>query len=463
LKKRSRLTKSSTIFTPIWQAKALAAALVVTIFLNSCSDPSSVGIELAPGNNQVGVFFVDFGLPAEVVLLDSFNTTNQSILVVGEEQDDYFGKTSGMGFTRLFINAVEERPESEAILDSMFFNLDVVSVNGQDLENPKFYSVHRLTEQLQDTLYYNFNELSFEENPIASSEIEFGETKDTTLMIPVTEAFAEELFGKMKRGTEFNNLFTFREYFPGVAIKAREGDNTTIGVNLGFETGITTFFHYPGDTVATTYEISTASSRSFNSVKSDRSGTPTAVVTERQVAYKTGGIVGAKANLGMVIRLNTEPIEEFLDTLSGVIFNQVIFEFDEIESYPEDQNPLFSGYLYFTDESNNFIFNGEELLPLAVQRTGQPQIGEDENGNLVPINIAPAQMLLNPSRTSYSTDISSHFNAIFRGQIPRRDWIFYGGTFFRRSSGNDDFKRSFRQFKVRDNNIKVRVIYSKIR
>jgi hypothetical protein len=459
LKKRSRLTKSSTIFTPIWQAKALAAALVVTIFLNSCSDPSSVGIELAPGNNQVGVFFVDFGLPAEVVLLDSFNTTNQSILVVGEEQDDYFGMTSGMGFTRLFINAVEERPESEAILDSMFFNLDVVSVNGQDLENPKFYSVHRLTEQLQDTLYYNFNELSFEENPIASSEIEFGETKDTTLMIPVTEAFAEELFGKMKRGTEFNNLFTFREYFPGVAIRGREGDNTTIGVNLGFETGITTFFHYPGDTVATTYEISTASSRSFNSVKSDRSGTPTAVVTENQVAYKTGDLSGMKSNLGMAIKINTDLVDEFLDTLSGVIFKQVVFELGEIESVPEGQNPPSSFVAYFTDDTNE-ILTRSDGQPITVQRDGLPQTEEDESGQILPSFNAPAIARYNQNENIYRLGITSYLNAVFRGEILNRDWLLYGNS---PETTGDDFKRSFRQFKVRDNNIKVRVIYSKIR
>ena len=95
--KKNKLTKSFTAYTQILQAKLACLGLLFTILISSCSDPASVGLELAPGNNQVGVFFAEFDLPAEVVLLDSFNTTNQGLLVVGEEVDPYFGKTTGIG------------------------------------------------------------------------------------------------------------------------------------------------------------------------------------------------------------------------------------------------------------------------------------------------------------------------------------------------------------------------------
>ncbi|MGM0943836.1 MAG: DUF4270 family protein [Bacteroidota bacterium] len=422
-----------------------------------------MGIELAPGNNQVGVNFAEFNLPAEVILLDSFNTTNQRLLIVGEEEDDFFGKTSATGYSRMYINSNDDRPRSEAILDSMFFTLDVVSVNGVNLDDPKYYSVHRLAEPILDTVYYNFNTLIYEEEPIAFEEITFGETKDTTLNLQVDEVFSEEIFGKMKRGPELENIFNFRDYFPGVAIKAREGDNTTVGINLGINTALVAYFHYDGDTVAENYRISTLSSRSFNGVQNDRTGTPTQIVSERGQNYDVGDIVGAKANLGMVIKLDTSPISEFLDSLSGIVFNQVTFEFEEIEEYPETQNPLFSGYLLFTDEENNFIYKGEEISPLTVQRTGQPQVEEDENGNLSPLNRAPAQLVFNETTDSYVTDLTSHINALFREQLNLRDWIFYGGIYSKRSTLEDDFKRSLRQMKINKNNIKVKAIYSTMR
>ncbi len=326
--------------------------LLFTILISSCSDPASVGLELAPGNNQVGVFFAEFDLPAEVVLLDSFNTTNQGLLVVGEEVDPYFGKTTGIGYSRMYFDSRAERPDVNAFLDSVLFRVDVVSVNGQNLDLPKYFSIHRLVEPILDTSYYNFNELRFQESPLAFSNITFGETKDTTLTFPVNEDFAEELFLKLVRGNEFDNIFNFRRYFPGIAFKSGEGQNTTIGVNLGFETKFDIYFHYLGDTISQVYEINTSSSRSFNGVKSDRNGTPTSIITEPGKAYNTGDLVGLKANLGIAMKVNTAPFDNFLDTLNGAIFQQVEFVLGEINEVPTGQNPPSFFVSYFTDGTN---------------------------------------------------------------------------------------------------------------
>ena len=131
--------KSFLTFILTSQVKfSLWAIVSISLFSYSCSDPATVGLQLAPGNNQIGVFFTEFDLPAQVVLLDSFNTTNQGLLVVGEEEDPFFGKTSGIGYSRMFIDQVDDRPSREAFYDSVFFNLDIVSVNGENLDEPKY-------------------------------------------------------------------------------------------------------------------------------------------------------------------------------------------------------------------------------------------------------------------------------------------------------------------------------------
>ncbi len=425
--------------------------------LSSCSDPSTVGLQLAPENNQIGVFFQEFNLDTEVVLLDSFNTTNQSILVVGDEVDPYFGKTKGTGYTRLFIDTFEERPRSDARLDSVLFTVDVVSVNGTDLDEPKIFTVHRLTEPILDTLYYNFDALQFEEEPLAGSEVTFLESKDTTLRLPVSPEFANELFNKMRRGEEFEDLFSFRDYLFGVALQIDDNANTTTGVNLGFETGFEVYYSYQNDTVSTVYPISTASSRSFNGVESDRSGTPTEVVQDYGVAYKTGSKVGMKSNLGMVIKVDTSPFNEFLDTLQGITFNQINFEIGEIDEVPEGQNPIPFMIMYFTDESND-ILTRSDGQPLTVQLDGQPQVAEDEDGNIEPTVIAPAELVYDQILEKYVVQITSHTNAVYRDQLMRKDWLLYGNS---PSAAGDDFKRSFRQFVVDNNKLKVRAIYSK--
>jgi hypothetical protein len=443
------------------QGKIILWAILSISFLNySCSDPATVGLELAPGNNQIGVFFQEFDLPAKVVLLDSFNTTNQGVLIVGEEEDPFFGKTSGIGFSRMYIDSRDERPSRDAFLDSVFFNIDVVSVNGENLEEPKYYSIHQLAEPLRDTLYYNFDKLAYDVKPFSEGEILFGDVKDTTVSLQVDEDFALEMFDKLQRGREFNDLFSFRDYFPGIAIKARKGDDATIGVNLGFLTNFTFYYHLQGDTVSSVYEISTASSRSFNGIESDRSGTPNSIVQVLGKDYDVGPLVGLKANLGMVFKIDTSPLDPFLDTLKGITFNQVNFEIGKIEDQPETQTPPTSMVIYFTDATNEILIRSSDKSPLTLQTDGQSQTELDASGNIQPSTKAPAILTYFPDKEIYITPIASYLGALYRKDITRKDWLIYGNS---PSSTGDAFKRSFRQFTVDQENIKIKVVYSKIR
>ena len=443
-------------------------AILFLFLISSCSDPATVGIELAPGNNQIGVVFEEFELPAEVVLLDSFNTTNQPVLVVGEEEDDFFGKSSAYGYSRLNINIDgNQRPEEKAVLDSVLFSVDIVNVDGVNLNQPKYFSIHKLTEPILDTLYYNFDELSYEADPFSSAEIVFGEETDSLASFMVNEEFAEEIFSKLKSGLEFNDLFTFRDYFPGIAVKGREGDNTTISIRVGGSTGIKVYYRDDeSDTLSRVYNISSMSSRSFNGLKSDRSGTPTEIVTETNKAYDVGPKVGMKSMLGMIIKLDTSPFDAFLDTLGGITFNQVVLEIGEIDNQPDTQIPPDALIMNFTDASNK-ILKTSTGIPYTVQADGQVQVFTDENGVLVPNTSSPTALFYNTKDRVYRQFITSHVNALFRGNLTRKDWLLYADVPITNpplpNSSGDDFKRSLRQFVVNKNKVKVKVIYSKSR
>jgi hypothetical protein len=451
-------------FIPALRAKLAFLASISIIFITSCSDPASVGLELAPGNNQIGVFYKEFKLDAKVVLLDSFNTVNtvnQGLLVIGNESDPFFGKTEATGYTRMYIDVSKERPLATAILDSMFFNFDVVSVNGSALDKPKKYSVHRLTEPILDTAYYNFDELTFQPSSIADLSFTFKDIKDTVLRLPVKKEYQDELFGRLKRGNEFDNLFNFRRYLPGVALKAREGDDTTIGVATGERTGIAVFFHYEGDTVSKRYDITTLSSRSFNGIKSDRSGTPTQSVTEYGKSYDVGRLVGMKSTLAMALKLDTSPIDAFLDTLKGVTFNQINFVMGPIEAQDSTNTPITGMVLIFADQNNEPVLSTINDVPLYVQGEGQAQVFKNESGDFIPNNTFATAAILKyeAEKNEYRVGVSSHVNAIFRRQLQRQDWLLYPST----PQTGDDFKKSLRQFVVDKNKIMLKVLYSKSR
>jgi hypothetical protein len=454
-------------FTPPLRANfAFAAVFSFIILLSSCSDPATVGLELAPGNNQIGVFYQEFVLDAEMVLVDSLNTTTNTIsrgvLVVGHEQDEFFGVNEATTYSRLFIDVTADRPRTDAILDSVFFALDVIAVNGQNLDSPKSYAVHELEEPILDTVYFNSDKLAYSLEPVALGEVVFEDVKDTIVNLPVSPEFSERLFGFMKRGPEFENLLAFRRLYPGIALKAKAGDQTTLGLQQGVNTGFLVYYHYPEDTVSTLYRVSTGSSRAFIGVESDRSGTPTEVITTPNQSYDVGTKVGMKASLGMALKVDTSPLDTFLDTLSGITFNQVLFEIGDIDEVPEGQTPLFSYYIYFTDQNNKFIRRPSDRNPVTLQLSGQPQTELDADGNTVLAVRAPAQAIFSQANQNYSVDIAGYLNALFRGDITRTDWLLYGGL-VNTATQDDDFKKSLRQFVVDKNRIKVKVIYSKRR
>ncbi len=452
-------------FTIALRARLVGLTIFTTLLISSCSDPATVGLELAPGNNQIGVFYQEFTLDAQMVLLDSFNTTNSNVLVVGNESDDLFGKTISTGYSRMYIDATKDRPAAEAILDSMFFNMSVVSVNGSDLDQPKSYSVHKLTQPILDTAYYNFNELAYQDESFAEVNFTFGEVKDSVLRLSVDEAFQDELFGKMKDGPEFSSLINFRNYFPGIAITAKEGDNATISVGVGGNTGIVVFYHIAGDTVSKRYDILSYPSRSFTGVKSDRTGTPTEVIVEHGKSYDVGSVVGMKSTLGMALRIDTSPLDAFLDTLSGVTFNQVNFTMGAIESQDEDNNPIAGMVMMFVDNQNNPILSTLNKSRLYVQSDREAQVYLDANDNKIPSNVYATSAVLayDSEEKEYVGGITSHVNAIYRGDLQRQNWLLYA-TFPSTPSmpsNGDEFKRSLRQYKVNKGKITVQVIYSK--
>jgi hypothetical protein len=442
--------------------KLAVSAFISILLISSCSDPASVGLELAPGNNQIGVFYREFNLTAGMVLVDSLNTTNSSILLTGFETDDFFGKTEVTAYSRMNIDIGAVRPRNDAIFDSALFKFEIVSVNGTNLDQPKKFSVFQLAKPILDTLYFNFNELSFLPTPIAELSFTFGDKKDTTISFPTKKDFAVEVFSKIQNRREIKSLFDFRKFWQGIAIKSDEGNNATIGMNPGPNTGMDLYYHYSGDTVASRYRITTFPARSFNGIKSDRSGTPTGVITERGKSYDVGQMVGMKGTLGMSLKIDTSPFDAFLDTLSGVVFNQVIFEIDEVRPLPTGQNNLPLFYTYFIDQSNRFIRRRLDNNPLTLQLTGQPQFDLDASGNKVLPDRAPAVSNYVARTNQYSLDITSYLNALYRGDLARTDWLLYGGL-VNRSSFIDDFKMSLRQFTVNKDKIKVKVIYSKSR
>lgn len=460
MKKTNSFLKVITTSIQNLRVKFSASLLIAISILSSCSDPSEVILD--PGNNQIGVFYTEIPLSVSMVLLDSFNTTRQGRLVAGGDISPFFGKTESIAYSRLSFNPDGKPPRDSAIFDSAKFNLNIVNLEGTNLSEEKTFRVHRLLEPIQDTTYYNFNQLSFADETIAQGSFLLKADTVNTVSMDLDENLAMDFFNKLKNDDPvFSNIFAFREYFSGITITGNPEEQTTISMAPGSGTGINLYYHYEGDTVSTAYPINTIQSRYFNAVKSDRSGTSTEPIEATSVAYDLpGDLVGSKANLGLVVKIETAPIAEFLDTLENVNFNQVSLEMGPLENFTESKQPIKNIMLYFSDENNGILLRADgKKIPVQAENQAQIQ-GTDENGNVVPAVDNPNSLVFNGEKFLFTQQITSYINALYREGLPRTDLFLYPTS---PNAQGDEFKQSLREFVVNKNALKLKIYYSRVK
>jgi hypothetical protein len=263
----------------------------------------------------------------------------------------------------------------------------------------------------------------------------------------------------MVSGNAFGNIFSFRNFISGIAITGDKDEEASLSLRAGNGTGMVLFYHNEGDTVSRAYPMTTAQSRHFNSVTNNRAGTPISSINEHGKAYEISPRVGSKSNLGLILKIDTSPIDEFLDTLTNVTFNEILFEVGPIENRDSTNLPPTFMVMYFTNETNQ-VLNRSDGAPLAVQADGQPQQAREENGNLVPAVESPAILAYSSATGIYRQRITSYMNAVYRSDLQRNDLLLYPNS---PASSGDDFKKSLREYIVNKNNIKLKIYYSKIR
>lgn len=461
--------KVTTTFIQTLPAK-LALGLFITFpILSSCEDPSNLGLELDPNNNQIGVFYQEIPLTALVVLQDSLQTTNPDALVFGSSSSEFFGKAVATAYTRMLYNRDVALPEPNAVLDSVRFNFRINAVYGDNLSSEKTIKVHRLNEQIRDITYYNFNSLEFNENPIFEVAFDFSTRQDTLVFAELVEnEFVDEVFEALKDGSAFSDIFTFREFLPGLVFKGSEDEDVTFDVSPGNSTGFIFFFRNEGDTVSRAYPVATGiggnNARHFNQITLDRTGTPVEMVTEKFVAYDLGEFAGSKNNTGFLVKLDMSPLDEFLDTLVNITFNQVELELGPLKNNISTNRPPQFLEMAFTNELNRLIVSNGFIT--SVQSNRGTQVDPITGGPFVSSNQPPALLAHDRERNVYRQTITSHVNAIYRGNLQRQDFLLWPSYRIVRGSLseiNDAYRESLREFVLDSRSPVLKIYYSKAR
>ncbi|MBW3467723.1 hypothetical protein EGN73_07820 [Arthrospiribacter ruber] len=452
----------------------MPAKLVLGLFISftiasSCSDPSTIGLELDPNNNQIGVSFVEIPLSASVVLQDSLLTTNPNRFVFGVDESDFFGVTTGTSYTRLFFNRDVPRPSSTAVLDSVKFNFNIRSVSAEDLTSEKTIRVHLLEEQIRDINYYNFNYLDYNPEPFLEAKLNLSARQDTIITVSAESDFTKKVFEDLKSGTSFQDIFSFREYLPGIVFTGIEGDNSSFSLQPGNNTGLVFFYRNDEDTVSRAYPIATGVNnnvaRHFNQVERNPSGTPTEGLNEPWIAYDLGNKVGGMNNTGILVKIDTSPLQEFLDTLQSVTFNQVTLEIGPLIGNVDSKRPPQFLEMAYTNEFNRLVYSDNGLL-LSVQPDNGIQFDPNTGNPFANASQQPALLTYFSDEKNYRQTLTTHVAAIKRGSLQRQDlllWSSYRTVVQGNVAINDEHRRNLQSFIFNSNDVKLRIYYSTTR
>ncbi|PRY89248.1 uncharacterized protein DUF4270 [Mongoliibacter ruber] len=443
----------------------MPAKLVIGLFISftiasSCADPSTVGLELDPNNNQIGVSFVEIPLSASVVLQDSFRTTNPVHFVFGSDESDFFGNTEAKSYTRLFFNREIPRPAANAVLDSVKFNFNIRSVLADEFNSEKTIRVHQLKEQIRDVIYYNFNYLEYESEPFLETKLDLSERRDTIISVMADNGFTRKIFDDLKEGSAFQDIFTFREYLPGIVFTGSEDENVSLTLRPGNNTGMIFFYRNEGDTVSRVYPISTGVNnnvaRHFNQVIRNPEGSNSEGLKEPWISYDLdGGKAGSMNNTGILVRIDMSPIDAFLDTLQNVTFNRVSLEVGPILNSTETRRPPQLHTMYFTNETNRVLLRNDGQ-PMSVHPDNFPQVDPETDEPIW--SQSPAYLAYDAETNIYRQLITSHVNAIYRRKFERRDFLLYPIV-----GNNDDYRQSLRSYVFNSNDVKLKIYYSTTR
>lgn len=217
--------------------------LLAAGFFVSCNDEGSVGLDLLPNADGIGVFQSDtFSIRSLSIREDSLPSQSPPRFVMGEVQDPLFGKSEASIAYQLRLTNENNDLGQNITVDSLILSLNIEGYYG-DTSQALLIEVFELDETIKlDSTVYSNQLPDFKPTPLASytyvprpsQAIPVNEPRvnnsDTTfvyapvLRIPMGQALATKLVNAS--GTpDLQNNTNFLNFFKGLYVRARRAGN----------------------------------------------------------------------------------------------------------------------------------------------------------------------------------------------------------------------------------------------
>src|SRR5260221_2250852 len=152
------------------------------IFLNSCSDPDIIGLDIQPPGDKINLVYTDTTkVTAYTVREDSLRTDEVSQYLLGSYADSGFGRTDASISAQVLLPSLNVNLGSALSLDSVVLTLAYNGYYG-DTTTAQMFHVYQLTEDMHlDTGYYSNRAFSY--NPVELGSVTIAPSPHDSVMV----------------------------------------------------------------------------------------------------------------------------------------------------------------------------------------------------------------------------------------------------------------------------------------
>lgn len=249
--------------------------------LFGCNKPQIQFGEAYVNNNYSNIVLVDtLSAKLSTVYRDSVITSGSSSILVGQYNDNIFGKTTAKSFLQLQPPAIVTL-DSKAVYDSVVLILRPNKSYYGDTTSVSQIAVYQLTKPLNfpqnQSQFYNKTNFPVDATPLGTTTMLISPKRTDSVLIRLSDAKGKELYDLYNAGdASIKSTNSFISYFKGLQIAP--GPNGMQAI-YGFDNTITMRLYYHINGLFNTsqkldFTFYNGDNKQFNQVLSDRSGTP---------------------------------------------------------------------------------------------------------------------------------------------------------------------------------------------
>jgi len=224
-----------------------------------------------------------FRVDAATVLTDTFATSADSSVLVGQWTDALTGRTSARGFSAVSYVSHDLPDRTGARFDSLVLVLPLGTAYG-DTTTPTTLRVHRLTETVDTRTYYNLNAVGYEASSFLVKTVQprpGSGSRQVRLKLP--DAYGQSLFAALRSRTISDNE-TFHNLLKGFAFVAEPAPaNLLLKLAISSGSAGLVLYYHENDLNQTRSTLRfPLQGGHFSQIVTSRSGTPLVALTDRR-------------------------------------------------------------------------------------------------------------------------------------------------------------------------------------